>query len=259
MDGILEFVRANPYLFGNLFVLASVSLLSLLASNRDYKRAAVFSGLACLPCALAESTSGAYWHPVLLGGKSIGVESFVFTFASGFTVWLTAAWWRRNRCTAGIGSFKAGIFQLMPWTLTMTAVYVCLWLAGMNCVTATLVTSAGLLLYLLARRASLWRLALAGLVTFTPLYMLEIKLQFAAWPTYISYWNPGGLWGTLVLGIPRGEIAWAAMFGAAYPVVIASALDVRFDRARTQAQRGGSHFSDSSAQGESLTPNSIRD
>jgi hypothetical protein len=114
--------------------------------------------------------------------------------------------------------------------LTVTAVYVGLWLAGMNCVTATLVVSVGLLILLLGRRISLWRLALAGLVTFTPIYLIEEKLQFAAWPNYLSYWNSGGLWGTLVLGIPLGEIAWAAVFGAVCPVVIASVLDITFDR-----------------------------
>jgi len=101
-------------------------------------------------------------------------------------------------------------------------------------VTATLVSSAGLLLFLLVRRLSLWRLALTGLICFTPAYVLELKFEIAAWPNYISYWDAGGLWGTLVFGIPRGEIAWAAVFGAAYPVVIASALDIRFDGRKSQ-------------------------
>jgi hypothetical protein len=236
MSGFFLFVKANPYLFGNLFVLAVASLLSQWASNRDYRRAAIFGGLACLPCAFAESTSGAYWHPSLLGGKTIGIESLIFTYTSGFTVWLSAAFWSRTSCTVGIHSFLTGFLRLAPWSLTLTAAYVGLWLAGVNCVTATLVASGGMLLFLLFRRGSLWRLALAGLVSFTPVYMLEMKLQFAAWPNYISYWNAGGLWGTLVFGVPRGEIAWAAMFGAAYPVVIASALDIRFDRRASQIQ-----------------------
>jgi hypothetical protein len=231
---ILDFVQVHPYLFANLPLLGLVLLLPRMTSNRDYERAAIFSGLACLPCSLAEATSAEYWHPMLLGGVHCGVESMIFTYSAGAAVWLLAALWKLENCTLGIRSFRTGFFHLSPWALSLTAVYVGLWLAGMNCVTATLVSSAGLLLFLLVRRLSLWRLALTGLICFTPAYMLELKFEFAAWPNYIAYWNAGGLWGTLVFGIPRGEIAWAAVFGAAYPVVIASAFDIRFDGRKSQ-------------------------
>jgi hypothetical protein len=75
----------------------------------------------------------------------------------------------------------------------------------------------------------------AGLAGFMVFYPLVVKLQFAVWPNYLSYWNPGGTWGTLVLGVPRGEIAWAAIMGAAWPVAIASALNVRFAARAAQA------------------------
>jgi len=147
--------------------------------------------------------------------------------------------WSFEGCQLGAGSYRSAFFRLFPWALTTVASGMALWQAGLQHMTALLVSSSGLLLFLLVRRAALLRLALAGLVTFTPFYLLAVKLQFAAWPNYLSYWNAGGLWGTLVLGIPRGEIAWAAMFGAAWPVVIASALDIReceVERGRVYAQ-----------------------
>ncbi len=234
-SSVLESVKAHPYLFANLPILAAVILLPRLAPNRDYRQAAVFSGLACLPCSLAEITSATYWRPELLGGMRCGVEDMIFTYTVGASAWLMAALWRHESCTVGTRSFGSAFQRLTPWALTVTVAYIGLWLAGMNCVTATLVCSAGLLLFLLRRRPSLWRLALTGLVSFTPIYMLEETVQFAAWPNYLAYWNSEGIWGTLVLGIPLGEIAWAVIFGAACPVVIASVLDIAFE-ARTSAE-----------------------
>jgi len=83
MSGVFQFVQGHPYLFANLPILAAVILVPRLATNRDFGRAAVFGGLACLPCSLAEITSGEYWHPVLLGGVRCGVEDLIFTYATG--------------------------------------------------------------------------------------------------------------------------------------------------------------------------------
>lgn len=238
-NGVWEFVKTHPYLFANLPILAAVILLPHLAPNRDYRRAAVFSGLVCLPCSLAEITSGEYWRPVLLSRIPIGVEDMIFTYSFGAAAWMIAALWCLESCTVGIRAFWTAFLLMMPWALITVAAGMFFWLAGMPHLTAILVSSAGLLLFLLGRRMSLWRLALAGLVFFTPAYLLVEKLQFAAWPNYLSYWNAGAPWGTLVLGIPRGEIAWAAVFGAVWPVVIASALDIRnskIDPVRLSAQ-----------------------
>jgi hypothetical protein len=230
MSGVLEFVKGHPYLFANLPTLAAVILSLRLASNRDYARATVFSGLACLPCSLAEITSGEYWRPVLLSPVSCGVEDMIFTFSFGAAAWMLAALWSGESCRVGIRPFGTAFLRLLPWGLPTVAAGMVLWLAGMPHLTAIIVSSGGLLLFLLIRRMSLWRLAVAGLFSFTPFLVIDEKLQFAAWPNYLSYWNPGGLWGPLVFGIPRGEIAWGLVFGAAWPVVIASALDIRFDR-----------------------------
>jgi hypothetical protein len=238
-NGVWEFVKAHPYLFANLPILAAVILLPQLAPNRDYRRAAVFSGLACLPCSLAEITSGEYWRPVLLSRIPIGVEDMIFTYSFGAAAWMIAALWCLESCTVGIRTFRAAFLRLLPWAFTTVAAGMVVWLTGMPHLTAILISSSGLLLFLLIRRASLWRLAVAGLVFFTPLYMFIVNFQFAVWPNYLSYWNTGGPWGTLVLGIPRGEIAWAAVFGAVWPVVIASALDIRnskIDPVRVSAQ-----------------------
>jgi len=225
---ILEFVWRNPYLFSNVPGLAIILLLAWRMRHRDYARAAIFSGLACIPCSFAEVASGAYWHPKLLGGMTWGFESALFTFVSGATVWMIATAASSKGCSIGASTFGDVFRRMTPGALIVTALFLLLLRLGVNCVTATVLSPLGLLIFLLWRRRSLWRLSLAGLAGFTPFYTLLVKLQFAAWPNYISYWNPGGTWGTLLFGVPRGEIAWAAIMGAAWPVAIASALDMRF-------------------------------
>jgi hypothetical protein len=228
-SGAMDFVKLHPYLFANLPVLAAVLLLPRLTPNRGYRRSAVFSGLACMPCSLAAITDSGYWHPAVLGGMRWGVEDLIFTYTAGASAWLLAALWRRKTCAVSVRDFKTAILCMTLWGVPTAAAGLGLGLAGMDHITSTLISTAACLLFLLGRKASLWRLALAGLGSFTPAYVLVVRLQFAVWPNYISYWNPSGPWGTLAFGMPLGEIVWAAMFGAVWPVVIASALDIRFD------------------------------
>lgn len=238
MSVSVEFVKAHPYFFANLPVLVLVAVLPHLARDRDYARAAVFSGIACMPCSLLAVTHFiGYWHPVLLGGLRYGIEDLMFTYTVGTGAWMAAMLWSREDWTVGARSSGDAVVRMLPWGLVAVA-DVALWMAGLNSMTATLITSTALLLFLLGRRTSLWRLALAGLVTFTPFSIMLEKIEFAVWPNLATYWNPGGPWGTLVLGVPRGEVAWSAIFGALWPVVVASALDIRFGRTVSQNLKG---------------------
>lgn len=230
---VVEYVKAHPYFFANLPLLALTAGLPRLFRHRDFARAAVFGGVACLPCSLLAATHfGAYWRPLLLGGLRFGIEDLAFAYSAGAAAWMAAAFCKRERCVVGDPSFRAAVRRMLPWGLALAA-DVALWLVGVDRMTATLISSAALLAFLLARRISLWSLALVGVAAFTPFYIVVVKAQFALWPNYASYWTAGG-WGKLVLGIPRGELAWAAMFGALWPVVVASALNIRFARADTQ-------------------------
>ncbi|MGA2572088.1 MAG: hypothetical protein ABSF23_16390 [Terracidiphilus sp.] len=234
---VVDFIGGNPYLFSNFPILIVTSLIVWRSRRRDIARAAVFSGLACIPCSLAESTSAAYWHPKLLGGMSWGIESVQFTYVLGVAAWLIAAALQRQSCSIGIRGV-AGVFRrFTPGALSVIVLYILLWQAGVNCVTATLISPLGFYLYQLLDRRSLWRLSLAGLAGFVPFYFVVIRVQFALWPNYISYWNKGG-WGTLVFGVPAGDLAWAALFGAVWPVAIAWALDVKFEERASVEEKG---------------------
>jgi hypothetical protein len=227
-----RFVQIHPYLFANLPLLAADILIARRTPYRDYGRAAIFSGLVCMLCAPVEATTGDYWHPLLLGGWRVGIESLIFTFTSGATVWLVSAAPMRKTGTIGVRTLRDSFLRIVLGALPVSFLYVILWRLGVNSLTATLIAPTGLVLFLLYRRSHLWRLSLYGLLFFPLLSLAVINVQFAFWPNYLAYWNPNGTWSTLVFGIPRGELAFAFMFGAYCPVIIASALDMRIQAFR---------------------------
>ena len=227
-----RFVQIHPYLFANLPLLAVSILIACRTSYRDYGWAALFSGLVCMLCAPVEATTGDYWQPLLLGGWRVGIESLIFTFTSGATVWLVAAAPVRKSCTIGAQTLWDSLLRIVLGALPVSLLYVILWRFGVNSLTATLIAPTGLVLFLLYRRLHLWRLSLYGLLFFPLLSVAVINVQFAFWPNYLAYWNPNGAWSALIFGIPRGEFAFAVMFGAYCPVIIASALDMRFQPPR---------------------------
>jgi hypothetical protein len=236
MPGVIaDFVRRNPYLFSSLPWLALVIFVAWRTRYRDYARAAIFSGLACMPFSVAEATTSAYWRPKLLGGMSWGFESVLFAFVAGAIVWMIATATMRQDCSIEARSLAEVFRNTVPGALAVAALFLVLLRLGVNCVPAAVLCALPRLILLLFRRPSLWRLSVAGLVGFPPLYALVIRLDFLVWPNFFSYWNPGGAWDTLLFGVPRGEIAWAAIMGAAWPVAIASALNVRFATRDAQA------------------------
>jgi hypothetical protein len=224
---VTEFIVLHPYLFAGLPVLALLLVLSSFARDRDYRWTAMFSGFACVPCSVLAATHGDYWNPVRLGGFAYGVEDLIFTYTAGTAAWMAAALWVRNGWTVE-RSRTSAVRRMMPWGLC-AVIDVALWQAGLDSMTAALAASLVLLACLVVRRPALWRLAVAGMVTFSAFYVAVLRLQFAAWPAFVRYWNPGGWWIRSLFGIPVGDVAWAAVFGAVWPLVIANALDIRFE------------------------------
>ena len=217
----------HPYLFSELPGFATAMIAVRLTRNRDFTRAALFSGLVCVPAALEGPTFSGYWHPNRLGGMAIGIEDLLFAFSTGVIAWMLAAGWGLDRCATGGRSFSACARRMLPLGIQVLA-DLGLWMAGVDRMSASLITSLGLLLVLLAWRPELWRLSACGMATFLIQYLLQLKLVFQIWPGFLDSWNRGEPWGRLFLGMPLGEIAWAAVFGATWPVGVAIVMDVRF-------------------------------
>ena len=222
-------LTSHPYFFANLPLFAVVCAFLILGRRGQLCRLVLYSALACLPCSLLALKDGDYWRPARLGGGRMGVEDLVFTFTSGAAAWLCAAWLYRGDLTAPphLPASRA-VKRLLLWGLTSGVLPAALWRAGLDPMSAALLAAIPLLTVLLIRRRRLWILAFTGLTFFVPAYFSVVKLQFAIFPDYPLQWNQQGPWAAPFLGVPAGELAWAAAFALLWPVVIASAFEVEF-------------------------------
>ena len=80
----------------------------------------------------------------------------------------------------------------------------------------------------LAVRPGLWPIAIPATLTYPILHGFAVVFAFTVWPDLPTVWNAEHFWGQSdILGIPRGELAWAAVFGFAWPLVVVTLLDAR--------------------------------
>jgi hypothetical protein len=220
-------LRAYPYLFANLGVFAVLLAYLIRARRSAAARLAAASGLVCLPCSLlAFLHEGSYWRPARVGGGAFGVEDPMFSFTMGALVWLAAS--RLSQSPPPL-PVRAAARRFLIWGLPAIPVLLCLWLAGTDPMTATVAAGAALLAALLIRRPRMWKLAAGGVCRFLPAYVLLVRIQFAVWPDYALAWNPESAWSYPIVGMPVGEIAWAIVFAAMWPVLVASAFSVSLD------------------------------
>lgn len=223
-----------PYLWAT--ILATAVLLALIPMLES-KRTAVFSGLLHAPAGIFGFTLVDYYTPQKLGGYLVGIEDILFGFASGLTVWLlTAPWpfarslqveWRMNRILRRVAVFS----------VALPPIYFAMWYAGADSLSPLLIALGLCGCFVLVRRRELWPLAIPAALTYPLVHGLATASAFAMWPDFSADWATDHFWGTrLLLQTPLGEIAWAAAFGASWPLVVAFLLDAR-PRASPTADR----------------------
>ena len=71
-----------------------------------------------------------------------------------------------------------------------------------------------------ALRPEIVRLAAWGAFALPVVWTALVALTFALEPTFVHESNLEGAWGARLLGVPLGEIAWAAVFGAFWPTFL---------------------------------------
>ncbi len=223
----LKLLQTYPYLFANLPV--ALLLLTVLAIKRRNPlfRMALISGITGVPCTLAVLREQEYWRPPRLGGVPWGLEDAVFFFAAGAAAWLCATWGRRDLTVPEKLWRPMAVWRLLGCGVVTGSLSLCLLVRGADYMSSLLLPLIPLVGLLVILRPRLRRLALVGPAIFVPIYIAMVNLQFALWPRYILCWNRESPWARIVLGIPAGEIAWAVLFSAAWPLAMAFVFDVR--------------------------------
>ena len=222
----MSVVEQYPYLWAT--ILATAILLAVALVFLESKRVAIFSGVLHAPAGLFGFTLTDYYKPQKLGGFSVGIEDVMFGFASGLAVWLLATPWPFARSLRFELDAKFVHPRVVLFAVLASLTYLGLWAVGDNSLTALLATLGLLGGFVLVRRRELWPLAIPAAITYPVLHGLATAFAFAAWPGLSIDWTAEHFWGSrLLLQTPLGEVAWAAAFGASWPLVVAYLLDAR--------------------------------
>lgn len=189
-----------------------------------------------------------YWDPVRVFELSAGLEDIMFSFANGGAVWMIAIWALRDRVRLEINP-KRIIGHSLGYLIFGYSCYILLRLLGIGTMASAVISICALGAVVLAARRELWRLALAGSLSFGLLYFGIIRACFVIFPEFILQWNDVNLWGPFAFGVPIDEIAWAASFGAVWPMMMAWAFRAQFVLKGNTKKREGIRCSDDPAVG----------
>jgi len=224
---MLTFIQTYPYLFCTLCLMVVLGGLLRIAS-RYQRRLALASALIHAPFAFTEALAiPHYWNPVRTANwLGASPEDFLFCLATGGISMLLATVPFRGRIVSHADpriSLKRSLIGLSLGALIFGGSFFLPFKPMTNLLTPILLM--GFLVLVMIPR--LWKIGLAGMLGFTSVYLVFIKTCFVLAPGFIFSWTPGNLWGPAFWGIPLDEIAWAAAFGAIWPLSIVYALDIR--------------------------------
>ena len=219
--------QAYPYLFTNIasfmiFVIGGRWIL-----QKNHWRLMMICGALNAPCfPFLIFLENEYWNPVRVGGWILGVEDILCSFMVAVISWFVIAMsfgrriklpdkltilWPRYRIIAGIS----------------VIIFLLCYLAGLKGMTSLLTACGSVAALLLLWKKERWPFALVGIAGFSVIYLVLVSIYFFIWPEFVLQRNTQAFWGGLILGIPLGEIAWASIFGAYWPLFMMHILDLQ--------------------------------
>ena len=224
MHAAAAFFDLYPYLGSALIVLTIfMAGLALFPSQRE---PALWSAFFAAPSGLLGiALVPDYWQPWLVVriGR-VGPEDFIWAFATGGLVWLTAIvplarHWRISPQPPRM------LRRYLAVNLIGAAVFIPLWLAGVRFMPAYLLSGGTLCAWLVWRQSRLWPLAVSGGVNFAILHVLVMKSVTVLWPSFVTQWTTAKFFGVVGFGLPLEEITWGFVTGTVWATLIDYVLD----------------------------------
>lgn len=226
----VDLLQTYPYLFTNIVSFLIFVVGGRWILRRDHWRAMMIGGALNAPCfPLLIFLENNYWHPLRLGGWILGIEDMLCSFMVAAISWFVIALtfgnrmtmpdnlkilWPRYRIIAGISVLLFLLFNLTGFIGMTSLVFTC-----------TIVTAM-----LLFMKRELWPVALGGIIGFAVIYLVLVRIYFFVWPDFVLQWNMQTFWGRLIWGMPLGEIVWACVFGAYWPVFMINVWNIHYSR-----------------------------
>jgi hypothetical protein len=232
-DTFRELFFSYPYLWASSldFVLFIV-LGKIFLPKRQFRimRATGLAGTA--PFAFLILLEYEYWSPRRVGGWILGIEDLICSFIVAAMTWFCVGIYFKDRVTFAKPIRK---FWMRYWILAVISVslFVVIFFVFKIMGMSALILATGLLaVYLLLRKLSHWPLALAGILIFPLVYLTMTRFEFWLWPDFVEQWSKTLPWGRRIVGLPLGEITWSIVFGAYWPLFTAYIFDAKLTLAR---------------------------
>ena len=211
----------NLYMAGTVAMLLAVAVTALLWPAGRF--GTIWSGLLATPSALwALVMVPAYWKPSTVIRLPVSIEDVLWTFSAGALAWAAATLGTREDLRPRRELSHALIRWALLWG-TAGIVAVVLWRVGVPVMTSTLAAAAAVTLLVAPQRRDLWPIALRGAIFFPILYGMGACAFVQLAPAFRLYWNHEALSGVALFGLPAEEIAWAVVWGATCPFLVAFA------------------------------------
>jgi hypothetical protein len=228
----------HSYLAGAM-ILVGLLLLVILGSEHRLRLLLLLSGLLAAPAGMLDMLFVPdYWQPVHLVSRDLSIEGVLFSFATGgLAVWCAT----RGRAASHSVTARPIIAlrrYLLTGALALAVLSGALW-AGASVMGAGLLAIIVTAAVCLVMRPDAWRLAAQGAIGFGALYLVVILGLTTLLPSMTAYWT-GDVWGIWIAGVPLEEFAWAALYGALWPLVIVLVLGLQTKREPTRSLRLGS-------------------
>ncbi|MBX7207490.1 MAG: hypothetical protein K1X78_04190 [Verrucomicrobiaceae bacterium] len=218
---VIEHIREHPYFWANLLSTAWLTALGALLLRRSDFRLSIISGLLNAPCfVFLRFLEGSYWTPVRLGAAVLDAGDVLCSYAVAAMAWFALTAGQRRRITAAF-SWRVFLVRYNAVAGLSVVCFLAVYAAGMEGMTALVVTCLAVALVLFVRLRSFRAMALESMLRFGVLYFAVVKVYFAFWPAFVKQWNPVPPWGVPVAGVPLGEIVWSLVFGAYWALFMA--------------------------------------
>lgn len=208
-------VTRTLYLEGQVFWGGMFILFYCLSGKA---RKIIFLGaLGAIPIAIIGFVFDGVWKPERIIEGFIGIEDIVFCFISGGLSMALVNW--LIDCT---GDNMRVHFRWRRVLLTGcwgVSIMISLFLIGIGNYLNSYVGMVFTVILLIALDRPLWKVFLAGSVSFLIFYSVGLQLGFLVWPDLIQLWTYENLTGIRIGRVPLEELIWAFLFGGTWPMI----------------------------------------
>jgi hypothetical protein len=227
------------YFYVVLFWFTTIGVF--LYTSGPHRKISVIAGV-CYTCVLPLYLpfEDEYWSPNRFGGWILGIEDVLLLFVFGSAPWALVGTILGNRLTTKL-NWPTFIRRYTWLAILGIGAFITLLLMGWQAISASVISQVLIAIIVLVLRRDLWPLAVIGYVTWTSLYLINLKVSYWLWPDFQTIWNHQNLWGSTIFGIPVGEILWASSYAFGYPFAIGYIVDAQLVSSSVHNSTGSSN------------------